>query len=254
MLDDPAKPAVPHLRCIDLETTGLEPPAYPIEFGWCDVRIDPLDVGFADSFLFDPKPGEKIPSSAMAVHHITDAMLKDDGVLGRDAAVATITDLLGDAGVRAIVAHQARFERQWLNAMTGKPWICTWKVACAKAPDLPEHGLQFLRYELNLDVALPAGESDQLMPPHRAGPDALACALLVAHFLQSGITVSEMVEISSRPCLLPRVTFGKHIGQKWHEIPSSYLDWVIKNITDDEDVQHTARYWHRIKTQSKAKA
>lgn len=252
---EPTEPAPAILRCIDLETTGLEPPAYPIEFGCCDVRLDPLDVGFAESFLFNPKPGEKIPSSAMAVHHITNEMLAEPDVLGRDLAVEKITEALGEPAVVAIVAHQARFERQWLNAMTGKPWICTWKVACNQFPDLAEHNLQFIRYEFGLDKQLPEGESHHyLMPPHRAAPDALLCALLVAHFLAHGITVQQMIEISGRPCLLPRVTFGKHIGQKWHEVPSSYLDWVIKNIQDDEDVQFTARYWHRIKTQNKARA
>lgn len=239
------------LRCIDLETTGMEPPAYPIEVGLCDLIVkesgERLVVEAVQSWLMNPKPGEKIPSEAKAVHHITEAMidLTAPDVLNREQAIEKLTyQLSGESGPTAIVAHQAKFERQWLDGLADKPWICTWKVACNKFPDLPAHSLQVLRYEFNLDAG---AVSEWMTPAHRAGPDAYCCARLIEYFLAYGITVREMLEISKRPCLLPRVTFGKHIGQKWHEVPSSYLDWCLKNIKDDEDIQHTAGYWLRIK-------
>ena len=244
-----------NLRAVDIETTGFEPPAYPIEFGWCDVQIAEngrAEAAVPDSFLFDPKPGEKIPPAAMAIHHITNEMMV--GAIGRDAAIARLTELLTGADI--LVAHQARFEKQWLAGLTERPWVCTWKVACTRFPDLVSHGLQELRYEFALDSFLPdyrnsEGLSPSLMPPHRAGPDAAACALLVGYFLKVGISVEDMLAISAKPCLLPRVTFGKHYGEKWHDIPSSYMDWVMKNMKDDEDVVYTARYWHNIKTYKK---
>lgn len=237
------------LRCIDLETTGMEPPAYPIEAGFCDFVL--MDggrpaCGTPRSWFMNPRPGEKIPSAAKAVHHITDADLASART--RDEALAEFAIEFNDEdkNVRALVAHQAKFERQWLAALSQKDWICTWKVACTKFPDLEAHSLQFLRYELDLD-SVAGFLKDHLSPAHRAGPDAFACALLVWRFVEAGISVDDMVSISKRPCLLPRVTFGKHVGQKWHDVPSSYLDWCTKNIKDDEDVEHTARYWLRIK-------
>lgn len=242
------------IRAIDIETTGMEPPAYPIEFAQADLCYEDSRewiLGDASSFLMNPKPGEKIPSSAKAVHHITDDMLKEPSVKTRDEAVKLIEHALQNAGV--IAAHQARFEKQWLQYLAGEvPWICTWKVACTRYPNMESHSLQFLRYEFDLDSRwVEPGEANPLNPAHRALPDALACVMLVERFLSDGITVEEMIDISWRPCLLPKVTFGKHINEKWHDVPTSYLDWTIKNITDDEDIQHTAKYWFRIKNSNK---
>ena len=111
-------------------------------------------------------------------------------------------------------------------------------MACHVFSDLSEHNLQYLRYALSLgaDPAL-------AMPPHRAGPDAYVCALLLDRFIGNGLTLEQMADISDKPCLLPFVTFGKHVGARWSEIPRSYMEWCEKNITDDEDIQHTVKHW-----------
>ena len=60
------------IRVIDLETTGLEPPAEIIEFGRSD-----LVWGAAGAVIEDPqawlyRPLNGIPPDNMAVHHITE--------------------------------------------------------------------------------------------------------------------------------------------------------------------------------------
>ena len=61
-------------------------------------------------------------------------------------------------------------------------------------------------------------------------------------------TLEQMIELSSKPVLLPKVTFGKHKGLTWREVPYGYLKWILgTSDIDDENVIHTARYWSKIK-------
>lgn len=209
------------IRCIDFETTGIptdDDKHAIVEIGWCDLGK------ISKSVLCNP--GRPIPPEAMAVHHITDAM------------VASAT---GDAsaidGADYYVAHNADYERQFYQ--TDKPVICTYKVALRLWPDAPSHGLQFLRYFLSLDV-----DPEQASPPHRAGPDAHVCAGLMQRILDEGnVTLDDMVRWSSGPALLPRINFGKHRGAKWDEVPVDYLQWIADKSDMDRDVKANARHW-----------
>lgn len=61
------------LRVIDIETTGTEPPAEIIEFGFSDVVINDtgITVSPPKSWLYRPLLG--IPPETKAVHHLTEA-------------------------------------------------------------------------------------------------------------------------------------------------------------------------------------
>lgn len=208
-------------RCIDFETTGIptEDDTHAIvEIGWCDVGDAPRSVLC--------NPGRPIPPEAMAVHHITDEMVRDaTGDIG-----------VIDSNECYFVAHNADYERQFYQPAT--PYICTYKVAMRLWPDAPSHGLQFLRYYLALDV-----DAGLAMPPHRAGPDAYVCAALMSRILEEGrVTVDEMVRWSSGPALLPRVTFGKHKGADWADVPTDYLEWIVFKSDMDRDIKANANH------------
>jgi exodeoxyribonuclease X len=204
-------------RAIDLETTGIpsETDKHAIvEIGWCD--LEDGEVGIPDAVLCNP--GRQIPHEAMAVHHITDAMVED--------ATGSI-EVLGKPDY--FVAHFADYERQFFT--TDVPFICTWKVALRLWPDAPAHGLQFLRYHLALPVV-----GSNAMPPHRAAPDAYLGALLMQRILAEGTaSVDEMVRWSNGPALMPRITFGKHFGVKWEDVPTDYLDWMLTDPRFSKD-------------------
>ena len=216
-----------HFRCFDIEGTGLpeEGPIGLVEIGACDVDVLPggkIIVGRPEAVLCNP--GMPIPPMATAVHHITDGMV--EGATGD-------LSFLGSAD--HYVAHFADYERHFYKE---HPIICTWRVALRLWPDEPSHGLQYLRYRLDL----PAHEIWS-MPPHRGGPDAYVCALLLAHIIHEGrCTVEEMVRWSSGPGLLTRVTFGKHKGSRWEELPSDYLCWIIDKSDMDHNVKANAAY------------
>jgi exodeoxyribonuclease X len=171
----------------------------------------------------------------MAVHHITDRMV--------GGATGSI-DVLGQPDYFA--AHNADFERQFFAALV--PMICTYKVALRVWPDAPSHSLQFLRYYLSFH---PDDESPFCALPHRAGPDAYLCAVLLQRiFAEGSCSIEDMVRWSSGPALLPRVTFGKHKGAKWDEVPNDYLDWVVNKSDLDRDIKANAK--HHLKVRATA--
>lgn len=224
------------IRCIDFETTGIPTDADPhaiVEIGVCDLLVagnDTTAIGQTIAVLCDP--GRPIPHEAMAVHHITDDMVK--GAKGSMAAFS---------GPDYFAAHNADYERQFYQ--TDVPFICTYKVALRIWPDASSHSLQFLRYHLGLDV-----ESDRCQPPHRAGPDAYLCAALMEKIIDTAntMTLDDMVRWSSGPALLPRVNFGKHRGAKWEDVPTDYLDWLANKSDMDRDVKANAR--HHLKARA----
>ncbi len=208
------------IRAIDFETTGIpsdEDKHAIVEIGWCDVG------GLPQSVLCNP--GRLIPHEAMAIHHITDSMVQ-----------FAIGDLSALGEPDYFVAHHADYERQFFE--TKIPIICTWKAALRLWPDAPHHGLQFLRYHL----ALPVRENIPM--PHRAGPDAYVCALLMQCILKEGrAPLDDLVRWSNGPALLPRIPLGKHKGTKWDALPRDYLEWIVNKSDLDRDIKANAKHW-----------
>lgn len=225
------------IRSIDFETTGIPTEADPhaiVEIGFVDITVDEgSQPVMGKTFSALCNPGRPIPHEAMAVHHITDAMVSE--------AAGNVGLIMG-GGVDYYCAHNADYERQFFDQ--GVPYICTYKVALRLWPEAPSHGLQFLRYHLNLPVV-----STLAQPPHRAGPDAYLGATLMVAILEDGrASIEEMVRWSNGPALLPRVTFGKHKGSKWEDVPTDYLDWLVNKSDMDRDVKANAK--HHLKARA----
>lgn len=136
-------------------------------------------------------------------------------------------------------AHNADFERAFYTG-AGVPFICTYKVALRLWPDAPSHSLQALRYWLSLPV-----EPEYGLPAHRAGPDSYVGAALMARILnhEDCPSLDAMVRWSNGPALLPRITFGKHKGEKWSDLPTDYLEWIVDKSEMDRDAKANARHW-----------
>jgi exodeoxyribonuclease X len=166
-------------RVIDIETTGLTPPAEIIEIGCVDVVAENGVIAIEPprSQLFRPLHG--ISPETMAVHHITERDFQPDTPSCSDALLFSLVN--ADPAPDVLVAHNCEFEQRFISgfASNGLPWICTHKTALRVWPDAPRHSNQVLRYwrGLVLDEAL-------AMPPHRAGPDAAGKAA-EHHFRQA---------------------------------------------------------------------
>lgn len=211
------------LRVFDFETTGFPPGAAVVEVGWTDLRIGAGDPADAEMFgpvayLANPmraNPELAIDPGAKAAHHIEECDLLDapspDAVLRR----------LGE-GAAAFACHNIEFDGEFYTG-GGHPMICTLRCARTIWPDAPTHSNQGLRYWLRLPV-----DRDIALPPHRAGPDSYVTAHLLREMFRLGHSVDELVEISSQPPLLKRLPFGKHKGQRFSDVPISYLQWLSR--------------------------
>lgn len=223
------------LRVIDLETTGIEPPAEIIEFGRVDVVLDARGVTVEAPLSWLYRPLRGIPPETKAVHHITEADF------GPDTPVCTADYLhaavWSGSPPAALVAHNCAFEQKFVTeAATGQiPWICTYKVAMHVWPDAPRHSNQVLRYWRGLAL-----NSALAMPPHRAGPDAWVTGHLLADLAQFA-SVEQMIAWTKEPRPMPTLTFGKHKGLPWSEAPRDYLDWMLRQADMDQDTAWHAR-------------
>lgn len=254
------------VRMVDFETTGL-----PVEGadGPGGTGADVVEAAYVDALIkrrphdgerwFDVdgsgwsslvRPTVDIEVTARAVHHISDA----EAATGIEWAVAQ-TNLIDGAAVTdvpaaAYCAHNADFEKAFFNP-EGARWIDTYKAALRLWPDAPGHSNQVLRYWLdNCDP----GEKG--MPPHRALPDCHVTALVLmqcihrAGVLSCGVSplpietmsygIDVLLQWSDEPAVLPRVTFGKHRGERWSDVPLDYLHW-IQGQDFDEAVMHTIK-------------
>ena len=225
------------IRVVDLETCGFEPPAGICEIGFCDLVRDGDEwiVGMPGHLLVNP--GQPIPPETSAVHHIVDADVRGAPTFAEAARAIFFDEERMQAQRVVLVAHNARFERQWLTPeVTGDVhWICTYKAALRVWPDAPAHNNGALRYWRN-PYGLDRRHAD---PAHRAVPDAYVTAHLLREMLV-GTSLDDLVLISSQPAQLVRCNFGKHRGQLWTKIPADYLRWCSGQQMD-EDTLFTVR-------------
>jgi exodeoxyribonuclease X len=220
------------IRCIDIETTGIDPDTDAV------VEIASVDLlregGITNSQEVLVRPGIAVPPESSAVHHLIDA----------DLANAPLLEEVIDRfkGAEAYVAHNCDFERSFLGEYLGEPtWICTYKCALRVWPDLISHSNQALRYTLGL--INPHGIDRQILNPHRALSDVIVTSAIFEELLKQA-KWSELVRWSSEPPLLTVLGFGKHRGQRFDAAPRDYLEWIADGQNDlREDVKFSARYW-----------
>lgn len=218
------------LRVIDIETTGLAPPAEIIELGRVDVVSSDgsYQINRPAFHLFRPLHG--IPPETKAIHHITDNdFLADTPICSNELLQKAIWE---GSAPDVLVAHNCGFERTFIpEAASSKlPWICTLKVALHVWPAAPGHSNQILRYWRNLDL-----DNALATPPHRAAPDAWVTAHLLVELLTL-TTVDQMISWTEQPKKLPTIPFGKHRGSTWSDVPQGYLQWMVRQADMDADV------------------
>ncbi len=199
-----------------------------------------MDLNYSEGIL-DSKcslinPEMEIPIASMAVHHITNEMVKEA------PKMEDVWPSFQEGEFQAMAAHNAQFDFSFLK--TEMPTLCTFRLARHLWPELESHKNQHLRYYLKVDV-------DSDMPMHRALGDATVSALALQKMLKIAIEEKEVNELEGlikwiqEPVLLNTCWFGKHRGQKWAGVPIDYLQWMKKNNVqmDDVDIAHTVNHY-----------
>ncbi len=203
------------LRVIDTETCGLQGGIVEI------ASVDVIDGQIVNPMSDLVCPDRPISRQAMAVHRITEAMVRHQPPIEE-----TIGRYQGSA---YYVAHNASFDRRMLPPMSGE-WICTMKLARTLWPGL-KYGNQALRESLRLEVTPPAG-----LHAHRALYDCYVTAALLIRIMEtSGWDALQMAEQMQGKQNGDTFPFGKYRGRKIADVAKrdpGYLQWMLSNIPD----------------------
>ncbi|WP_130835232.1 exodeoxyribonuclease X [[Erwinia] mediterraneensis] len=204
------------LRVIDTETCGLQGGVVEV------ASVDIIDGQIVNPMSDLISPDRPISPQAMAVHRITEAMVRGK---------PTIEEAIGRYhGSPWYVAHNASFDRRMLPEMHGD-WICTMTLARQLWPG-QKYSNQALRHSLQLAVTPPAH-----LHAHRALYDCYVTAALLIRIMEtSGWDAAQMAALS-RPAaasgdILP---FGKYRGQPVAAVAKKdpgYLVWMLENVRD----------------------
>ena len=182
------------------------------------------------------KPPMPVSVKAMSVTHITNKMLQDKEAFAGSQMFGELKSLL-KSGV--LVAHNAKFDMAMLEAegLAVPEFICTLRVARHFDENnlIPEYGLQFLRYFLDLDVSGGA---------HDAESDVNTLFALFGRLLakvkekipDEKEAIGKMIEISKSPVIFKKFNFGKYKDKTVEYVFQTdrrYLEWLLKTKLED---------------------
>lgn len=223
------------LAFMDTETTGVSREDRLCQLAFRTYDVDNTDDVTDHNALYKPPLGIKF--TAMAVHHITEKMVADKPVFTECEEYDRLSRLFSDKDA-VTVAHNAQYDIGMLKkeGINCSRHICTYKIACFldKQGKLDSYSLQYLRYRFGLEIDAVA---------HDAWGDILVLEAFFMNHLLRNLSIEEMIEISSRPVLIPRIKFGKHRGKLFSEIPKDYLSWIVDKSDMEENIKYTAGYW-----------
>ena len=230
------------LLYLDLETTGLEEDDRVCSLGLITHEAEETQV--YEAYV---KPPRKVRAEAMAVHHITNEMLKG----ASSFPDADIVKLLEDhnSEEHTLVAHNINFELSML-AKEGLFWkggiIDTLKCARHLIEETDHFSLQFLRYELGLYKR----EKDQAevlgltLQAHSALSDAFHVKLL-HEYLNDMQDDAGLMALSMEPVLIKKFAFGKYKDHYLEEVAMQdrgYLQWLLAQSID-EDLEFSIKHY-----------
>ena len=229
---------------LDLETTGLEK-----NDRVCAIGIIAVEAEEAATYADLIKPPRKIRPDAMAVHHITNEMVKEKPAFNASAAVAWLKE--HNESDNILVAHNIGFDLAMLER-EGLVWqgriIDTLRCSKHLIAEVEQFALQYLRYELGLykeeeEAARALGIA---VSAHTALSDALHVKLL-HQYLREMADDERLCRLTHERVLLQKFGFGKYKERYIEEIALSdpgYLEWMLNNMFDmDEDLRYSVEYY-----------
>lgn len=227
---------------LDLETTGLEDAD----------RICSLGLIFEHKSTIQTieeliKPSRKVRPEAMAVHHITNEMLKGAPAFTDAKVVALLQE--HNSSDNVLVAHNINFDLAML-AKEGFLWkggvIDTLKCARHLIDEIDRFSLQFLRYELGL-YRSEEKEAEKLglgLKAHSALSDAFHVRLLHQYLLEVADN-ERLMALTIEPVLIKKFVFGKYKDHYLEEVAmndAGYLHWMLDQAID-EDLQYSIKHY-----------
>lgn len=196
------------------------------------------------------RPEIPISIKAMSITHITNKMVANEEKFKNSQTKEDLKKILAD---NILVAHNAKFDIAILGSdgVEVERNICTLRVAryLDEQQEIPEYNLQFLRYYYGIEIDA---------NPHSAEGDVLVLEAIFKHLYgrakkkleikNENEIIEKMIEISAKPSLIRRFTFGKYQGRLLADVLAEnrgYLEWLLsqKEKDEDEDWVYSLRYY-----------
>lgn len=217
--------------CIDCELTGLDLNQDRI------IEVAAMCFDMSQSYdsmesLVDPEC--IIPDTSIAIHHITQEMVKGQPTI--DKVLPALLQVIGD---NIIIGHGVGFDIDMIALAAERCSIpCKIKnnrildtLRMARLyGDCPVNSLEQLRKHFNVP----------LEGAHRAMSDVIVNVEVFKHLCKRYKTTEQLFEALSFPILMSAMPLGKHKGRPFKEIPLQYLQWVA-NKDFDQDLLYSVR-------------
>lgn len=226
---------------LDTETTDKD-------HAVCEV----IEYGFAlygdgdweqDSVLY--KPENPITPLTSSITNITNKMVSDQDNFME--SIPLWEEHFKLSGASIALAHNSFYDRKVLerHGLMFPHWLCTLIIGrklWANDPTVENLTLPYLRYRFDVDLP------DHLLN-HRAGTDCYITGKILETQLDQleeiGVIdvkedyLEQIENWITEPVVLEFVPFGKHKGKRFEEVPKSYWEWAICNMScfneDSED-------------------
>ncbi|MCT7509974.1 3'-5' exonuclease [Aliarcobacter cryaerophilus] len=232
----------------DTETTGASQEDRVIQFG--SLIVDQK----GNIEVFDELCSSDVPIKleAMEVHNITPNLLENKPKAVDTKFYKRLQEL--NSSENFLIAHNINFD---LDMIKKEGFINNFQLIdtlrCAKHlfSELPYHRLQYLRYALELfkQEESEAKKYSITIKAHDAIGDVLVMKLFLSKLVAKVKEIfpevnpmKKLVELTSTPVFVQTFKFGKYKGENIEDVAkkdANYLNWMIKNMELDEDMQYT---------------
>jgi DNA polymerase III epsilon subunit-like protein len=224
-------PEIPRFLFLDTETTGVNADDAVCEIGWIEVDENFNFIAEVQSLIDPQRP---IASAASAVHGLVLEDLRDSPTIEEYFSVddetcygRLITDPVVLCGHN--IAFDHRFVKPYITNVVQE--VCSLRWARRLYPQADNHKLQTLIFELGLPRATAA---------HRVLSDVTTSLHLAKHICdRTGMTLTQLAEASAEPMLMATMSFGKHKGKPFREMPAPYMRWMLDTLALDIDLKFT---------------
>lgn len=205
---------------VDSETSGLAPPIRACELAW--IHIDE-NLNVLDEQVHRTDPQIPMHPGAVEIHGITN---EDVAGLPNNAAICA---LMPQPFVW--LGHNSSYDQRVIaEHVTFNGNLCTLALARRWISETSNHKLATLQAELGLST----------QKSHSALGDCRTTLELLEVLLdRSGRTLPALIELESRPKVLPKMPFGMHRGKLFSEIPKSYIRWMSEQPDWHPDILYT---------------
>lgn len=207
---------------LDTETHTLN--GQPIEIAYAPIQIHDGKLTLDKSQIFDQlyRVDEPISYAAMAVHHILESELVDQPHYTSFSLPQDTTYIIGhniDYDIRAL-------EKCGVDISKIKA-ICTLALARLVWPDAEAHNISALIYMISKGSEK---AREMIRKAHRADMDIILTANILMHIVHhlKLNSIEELYEASEDARIPRSINFGKHRGTAITELPSDYVQWLLR--------------------------